>query len=69
MSIVAKGASGDVLARISPSGLMIQPTPPQAPVGSTRLDETLKAPERAAATTPTANHLAVVLPPSRAATG
>ena len=60
MSMVANGASGDVVARISPSGLMIQPTPPQAPVGSTRLDDRLKAPERTAATTPTASHLAVV---------
>ena len=39
---------------------MTHPTPPHAPVGSTRLDERLNAPERTAATTPTANHLAVV---------
>src|SRR5258705_57369 len=60
MSIATNGTSDEVVARISPSGLMIQPVPPQAPVGSTRLDERLKAPDRTAATTPTASHLAVV---------
>src|SRR5436853_122100 len=39
---------------------MIHPTPPQAPVGSTRLEERLNAPERTAATTPADSHLAVV---------
>jgi hypothetical protein len=43
-----------------PYGLMIHPTPPHAPVGSTRLDDRLNAPERTAATTPTDSHLAVV---------
>ena len=60
MSTVANGASGVVRARMFPCGLMIHPTPPQAPVGSTRLDDRLKAPERTAATTPTDSHLAVV---------
>ncbi len=60
MSIVANGASGVVLARMWPSGPTIHPTPPYSPVGSTRLDDTLKAPERTAATTPTDSHLAVV---------
>jgi hypothetical protein len=60
MFTVANGASADVVARMSPFGLMIQPTPPHAPVGSTRLDDKLNAPDRTAATTPTANHFSVV---------
>jgi hypothetical protein len=60
MSTVENGSPGPVVARILPSGLMIQPTPPHAPVGSTRLEDTLKAPDRAAATTPADSHLAVV---------
>ena len=61
MSTVTHGASGLVRASTSPSGPMIHPAPPQAPVGSTRLDERLNAPDRTAATTPAANHLAIVV--------
>jgi hypothetical protein len=39
---------------------MIQPPPPHAPLGSTRFEERLKAPERIAATTPRASHVSVV---------
>src|SRR4051812_39643396 len=60
MSTVAKGTSGVVRATIFPDGSMIHPTPPHAPVGSTRLDDTLNAPDRTAATTPIESHLAVV---------
>src|SRR3954447_11715719 len=60
MSTVAKGTSGVVRATIFPDGSMIHPTPPHEPVGSTRLDDTLNAPERTAATTPAASHFGVV---------
>ena len=39
---------------------MTHPTPPHAPVGSTRLDDRQKAPERTAATTPADSHFVVV---------
>ena len=42
---------------------MIHPPPPHAPVASTRLDDTLYAPDRTAATTPTDSHLALVVAP------
>src|SRR3954466_16174007 len=60
MSTVANGASAFVCATIFPEGSMIHPTPPHAPLGSARFDDTLNAPDRTAATTPTDSHLAVV---------
>ena len=45
MLTVANGASGVVRARMFPYGSMIHPTPPYAPVGSTRLDDRPNAPE------------------------
>jgi len=52
MSTVAKGASRVVCARMVPCGSMIHPTPPQAPAGSTRLDERQNVADRTVATTP-----------------
>jgi hypothetical protein len=60
MSTIANGAAALVCATIVPDGSMIHPTPPHAPLGSTRFDDTLNAPERIAATTPTDSYLDVV---------
>lgn len=69
MSTVANSASAVVRARMFPYGSMIHPTPPHAPVGSTRWDDRLNAPERTAATMPTDSHFVVVAAASRVARG